>query len=217
MTKRKVIFGAYDTASSGGWTLNAWSLSPAEYQSDRITVPGRDGSLDLTAALTGGEPRYNDRTLTVRLESSEGTRLEREETINSMINQLSGRKMNIVLPDDSTRYIVGRLQVAKEYNDLAHAAVNVTAICAPYKYKLSQTVAEYDVTGSLEITLQNDRKPVVPTVTTDAEITVEFGESTIVFPAGTRRAPALILTEGSNAMTLTGTGHIKFEYQEGAL
>ncbi len=217
MTKRKVIFGAYDTASSGGWTLNAWSLSPAEYQSDRITVPGRDGSLDLTAALTGGEPRYNDRTLTVRLESSEGTRLEREETINSMINQLSGRKMNIVLPDDSTRYIVGRLQVAKEYNDLAHAAVNVTAVCDPYKYKLSPTVAEYDVTGSLEIALQNDRKPVVPTVTTDAEITVEFAETTIVFPAGTRRAPALILTEGNNVMTLTGTGHIKFEYQEGTL
>ena len=69
----------------------------------------------------------------------------------------------------------------------------------------------------LDIILQNDRMPTVPTVTTDAEITVEFGESTIVFQAGTRKAPDLLLLEGANHMTLTGTGHIKFEYQEGAL
>lgn len=48
-------------------------------------------------------------------------------------------------------------------------------------------------------------------------MTIVFGESTIVFPVGTRRAPALLLLEGANHMTLTGTGHIKFEYQEGAL
>ena len=69
----------------------------------------------------------------------------------------------------------------------------------------------------LEIILQNDRMPTVPTVTTDAEITVEFGESTIVFASGARKAPDLLLLAGANHITLTGTGHIKFEYQEGAL
>ena len=52
----------------------------------------------------------------------------------------------------------------------------------------------------LDITLQNDRMPTVPTVTTDAEITVEFGESTIVFQAGTRKAPDLLLLEGANGV-----------------
>jgi hypothetical protein len=93
----------------------------------------------------------------------------------------------------------------------------ITATCDPYKYKLSPTVKEFDVSGSLSVTLPNDRMPTVPMVTTDAEITIQFGESTIVFPAGTRKAPALLLLEGENQLTLTGSGHIKFEYQEGAL
>ena len=67
------------------------------------------------------------------------------------------------------------------------------------------------------MTLPNDRMPVVPTVTTDAEMTIVYGENTLVFPAGTRRAPALLLLEGDNPLTLSGSGHIKFEYQEGAL
>ena len=73
------------------------------------------------------------------------------------------------------------------------------------------------MSGSLSVTLQNDRMPTVPTVTTNTEITVQFGGNSIVFPSGTRRAPALLLTEGENRLTLTGSGHIKFEYQEGAL
>jgi len=127
MEKRKIIFGTYDTAVDGLWTLAAWSLSSAQHVTNYVAVPGRDGSLDLSTAITDGEPRYNDRTLTATFESSEGDRLEREGRINVMTNWLDGWRMNIELPDDPDHYITGRLHIQKDYNDPAHAAVTVTA------------------------------------------------------------------------------------------
>lgn len=139
MEKRGLTIGTYNTAEQL-WTLTGWELSAPEYQENFLNVPGRDGVLDLSAALTNGAPTYHSRTLTVKLECSEGTRLEREAAINTMANWLDGWRLDIVLPDDPGHYITGRVSVAKEYNDNAHAAVTVTAVCDPWRYAKNETV-----------------------------------------------------------------------------
>lgn len=40
MEKRKIIFGNYDTALDGLWTLTGWSLSEPAYKSNFVAVPG---------------------------------------------------------------------------------------------------------------------------------------------------------------------------------
>ena len=104
MARRKLVIGTYDTDLNGPWTLASWELSRAEYRSEMVTVPGRDGDLDLSTALTDGAPRYGSRTLTATLERSDGTRLEREAAINTMINWLDGWRVDIRLPDDDLHY-----------------------------------------------------------------------------------------------------------------
>ncbi|MBO5123423.1 MAG: hypothetical protein J6B99_09735 [Oscillospiraceae bacterium] len=148
-TKRKIIFDDYDTAANGLWTLAAWALSDAEPVTNFIDVPGRlDGPLDASTALTG-DIQYSPRTLEATLESSEGTRLEREERIDYMVNKLHGQRVKIWLPDDADHYLVGRLRIKKEYNDLAHAAVKVTGTCEPWRYENDETVVrvELNTTG----------------------------------------------------------------------
>lgn len=147
MDKRKLIIGTYDTAQQH-WTLAEWSFSSPEYQDNFVTVPGRDGALDLSATLTNGAPAYNNRTLTARLELSEGTRLTREEAISTMINQLDGCRFDIVLPDDPGHYISGRVSIAREYNNPAHASVSVTAVCDPWRYAKDEVV--YELTANEE-------------------------------------------------------------------
>ena len=137
---RKMIFGTYDTEHNGPWTLASWTLTDPQYQANLVDVPGRHGPLDLTAALTDGEPRYGSRTLTATLERSDGTRLERDAAIEQMTNWLDGWRMNITLPDDPGHYITGRVHVAKNYSDPAHAAVTVTAVCDPWRYNINETV-----------------------------------------------------------------------------
>lgn len=220
MTSRTVKFGTYDTAVTGGWTLNELTLSAAEYQDERVTIPGRSGSLDLTVALTNGEPRYNDRTLSVRLESSEGTRLEREAVINTMINWLDGWKMDIVLPDDSTHYLVGRLHVSKEYNDPAHAAVRVTAVCEPWRYNNDETVVNLTASETEQTTtLANQgRRTVVPVlVIADGDVSLVYGTNSWTLSAGTYQLPDLTLQQGENSLTYSGAGTITITYREAVL
>ena len=214
MIAEKITFGEHEQEEFGLLPKQV-TISPPEVKTYLVPVPGRSGSLDFTEALTNGQPAYNDRQLILIMYCfAEEERLPAMES--ACRNALHGRKLNIVLDCDPGYYYRGRLSVDWVSEDNIDVAT-ITAICDPYKYKLSPTVKEFDVSGSLSVALPNDRMPTVPMVTTDAEITVQFGESTIVFPSGTRRAPALLLTEGENQLTLTGTGHIKFEYQEGAL
>lgn len=220
---RKIIFGTYDTAASGLWTLTGWELSAAEAESNLVEVPGRKkGPLDLSRVLTDGEPIYGARELTVTLESSEGTRLQREERINTMINWLDGWTMDIQLPDDDGHYVTGRVHVAKEYNDPAHAAVTVTAVCEPWRY--FKTAKEINLTAATEeatATLTNSGRmflvPLLAITGTDAQVLVVYGSASWSLGAGAYALPDMVLPPGDNVVKFSGTGELKFSYREAVL
>lgn len=223
MEKRAIQFGSYNTAAIGGWTLNQWTLSPPVHTTNRVTIPGRDGTLELSTALTDGAPTYGSRTLTARLESSDGTRLEREAAINTMINWLDGWTVDITLPDDSLHYLTGRVSVAREYNDPAHAAVVVTAICDPWRYNVQETVVQLTATEEPQTAqiINNGRRTVVPILTITAEdgatVLLVFGRSSWALSTGVYKLPDIVLTHGSHALTYSGAGSITLTYREAVL
>lgn len=222
MAKRKIVFGSYDTDLDGPWTLAGWELSPAEHRSNYIEVPGRDGELDLSTALTDGAPRYGSRTLEARLERSDGTRVTREEAINIMVNWLDGWRMDIRLPDDSLHYMTGRVHVAKEYNDMAHAAVTVTAVCDPWRYNNSETVLRMTAgTEAVSARLTNaGRRTVVPTLNitgADASVLLVYGAYSWALGAGVYQLPDLVVPQGGASITYSGKGELSFTYREAVL
>lgn len=218
MQKRKILIGDYDTAAFG-WTLAAWKLADPTQKTKYEDKPSGDGSWDLSTALTDGIPRYNDRELTVTLELSEGTRLEREEIIRYMVNLLDGLRWPIYLPDDDLHFITGRVHVAREYNDPAHAAVTVTAICEPWKYANTETVVTLTATSTARsTTLYNSgRRAVVPTLTVTGSVVLGFGASTLSLSAGTYTWPDLLLTTGRHVLTYSGSGTVVLTYREAVL
>lgn len=222
MEHRKLILGSYDTHLNGPWTLAAWSLSPAEFQANFVEVPGRNGALDLSTALTDGEPRYNSRTLEARLERSDGTRLEREAAITTMINWLDGWKMDIFLPDDELHYITGRVHVEKEYNDPAHAAVIVTATVDPWRYNLNETA--FHLTAAAEeksaLLTNQGRRTVVPLleITGDgAQVLLTVGTASWSLGPGTYQLPDLVVRQGGAEIKYRGGGELFFRYREAIL
>lgn len=224
MQKRKIIIGTYDTATEGLWTLGPWAFSKAAAQESYIDVPGHNGPLDLSTVLTDGEPYYGSREFEAVLESSEGTRMDREERINQMVNQLDGWRYNIVLPDDPLHYINGRVRVEKLYNDPAHASVRITATCDPWRYNNSETVVgliatEAEQTAAL---INKGRRSVVP------NITVTGGSVTLIFNTGTEErtwtlSPGehiladIYLKTGSAPLRYSGAGQIVLRYREAVL
>lgn len=219
MEKRKILFGIYDTAVHG-WTLTGWKLGAAEQKTQYIEKPNGDGSWDLSTALTDGVIKYTDRPLTVTLECSEGNRMEREKTIRAMINQLDGMKEEIRLPDDDEHYVVGRLHVVREYNDLVHAAVTVTALCEPWKYADAETIVTVaaDSTKKCVALCNAGRRAVVPTITVKGgPVLLEHEAVSQSLAEGTYSWSHLLLTPGGHSLTYSGTGTVTISYREAVL
>ena len=224
MEKRKITIGTYDTAQDGLWTLTGWVLGKAEAHTEFADVPGHNGPLDLSTALTDGEPYYGSRPFEATFESSEGTRLEREERIDQMINQLDGWRFDIALPDDDRRHINGRVRVERLYNNLAHASVRVTATCEPWRYNNEDTVLVLEAT-SAEKTVQlvnSGRRSVVPTIKIEGEsvtfkFTVGTEQRTWTLGPGEYILGDIYLRSGSSPFTYSGSGKITFTYREAVL
>lgn len=224
MQKRKLIIGTYDTALEGLWTLSGWSLGRAVAQENYAEIPGHSGALDLSTALTDGEPSYGSREFTAVLESSEGTRLEREQRINAMVNKLDGWRLNIILPDDPMHYITGRIRVEKLYNDMVHASVQITATCDPWRYNIAETVVWLSATSTEQTAtlLNNGRRPVVPLIkVTGGSVTLKFndgtGTQTWVVDPGESTLGDIYLKSGSMPLAYSGAGQIQLTYREAVL
>ena len=226
MEKRKLLIGDYDTAADGLWTLASCTLTKAAQMQTFVSVPGRVAPLDLSTYLTDGEPYYDNANLDAVLESSEGDRLARKLRIDLMVNYLDGQTVKIYLPDDPDNYLVGRVQVYKEYNDLAHCAVRVSAVCEPWLYAAAETVISLTATQT-EQTAQlfnYGRMAVVPTVVTTGEVRIQHGASSWALTAGEHILPELFLTPGKglglpgvHSIKYSGSGSITITYREAVL
>lgn len=218
MLKRKITFDDYDTAVHF-WTLAAWSCPTPEPVTNLVDAPGRvDGPLDFSTALTG-DIRYSTRPLEVRLESSEGSRLDRQARIDDLVNRFHGQRVNVWLPDDASRYLVARLSVFPEYNDLAHAAVVITGTCEPWRYDNQETVVSVTAQGEevQVVTLTNDRRPVCPMIDVLGEVRVEYNGGSFALSEGLYKLPDIILTKGENVVHVFGTGSATFTYRKAVL
>lgn len=219
MQKRKLIIGDYDTALEG-WTLSALDFPEPEPQNNFVEVPGRDGPLDLSTTLTDGEPRFGSRTLTATLECSNGIRADRTQLVSDIINRLHGRRLDIILPDAPERYTTGRISVRKEYNDLAHAAVSISAVCDPWLYNQTETRLRLTASASEQLAaLSNSgRRVVTPEVTvTGGPVKLACNGKSWELAAGTYRLPTLLLRPGNTALTYSGAGTISITYREAVL
>lgn len=216
---RKAVIGNYDTAAKG-WTLCAYALDPPAWRENLVEVPGMDGALDLSP-YPSGEVAYSPRTLSITLERSDGTRASREAAIDAMVNALDGKSLKITLPDGVDHYVWGRVRVARQYSNLAHAQVIVSATCDPWRRKAAPTVISgtVPVSGTLALNLPNERRPVVPSIQVSAAATITFGGKDIAVGAGTHRSLDIRLVAGNNAITIAATAGttVSVTYQEASL
>lgn len=216
----------YDTAIHGGWTLAALTLSPPERVDELIELPGRDGSLDVATVITGGEPVYRSRTLTIALESSEGTRADRTALTDDLTNRLDGFEFRIELPDDPAHYLVGIAAVSVEYNDVNHARAIVTVICDPWRYAVAWVFMELQCTASdqLVILKNNGRKRVKPALSAYVsgggvpDVTVSYGnEAWTIYGNAVAPDELAMGYHDEKGLTYSGSGTLVIRYREAIL
>lgn len=196
----------------------AVNVEPAKPKTNFIDVPGADGSKDFSE-LPAGRVVFNTREITWTFKLYPGDKWADKYT--QISNAINGRSCHITLDDDPDWYYVGRVSVEEHAADGILHTITVTAICQPYKLWQSESeVSESLTTTDKTITLVNDRRWVVPTITVTAPTTLLWKDNTFSLAAGTHKVLDIELTEGVNylqAKTTTGTGSITVVYRKGAL
>ena len=143
-----------------------------------------------------------------------------------MRNYLDGRNLQIIHPDHPDQYLIGRVQVEQEYNDLVHCAVTVSAVCEPWFYAAEPTVQTVELTDeSQDVRLTTaGRMAVTPTIHVDGDVHLVSGANSWDLTSGEYAIPDLSLVPsdifgqpGVLTVTCSGVGAVTFTYREAVL
>ena len=172
------------------------------------TVEGADGDLDMTEWT--GVVRYQNRDVEIGVRDMSGY------WWRELANFCHGRRMRITHSNDPDHYYYGRCVVSHETEQRVTDMV-IAASCNPYRLCHRETVVSASVSGSATILLEARRRPVTPTVTVSAQMTIEYDGNTVALPAGTYPLMDLVITDSHVPVSVTGTGTISFAWQDGDL
>ena len=171
-----------------------FGISAPELKTDYIEIRGMDGALDASNAPQG-YPTYKDRTITCKLFREQrpftpADIAEMRTLVSTLQGLYQGRRVRLILPDDTTHYFVGRVSFDLEPDE---GFITLAAAVFPYRLKNTWTSFSTDAltTSWQTFYLTNEQRYVIP------EIRV-FQTTELQVLAGVRSIPpAVILTSGT--------------------
>lgn len=180
-------------------------------QTYTVNVPGRNGLLDLTEALTGNIA-YNNRTLTFKF-VGDGSR----ETVLNLIETMlryHGQHITITTDDYPDWYYEGRATV--KYSDHGHyVEFELIVDAQPFRYELTLKSTTYTNPSNRVITYTISGQPIRPTITVVGNARIVKDGTTYLLSAGTYTDIGIVLNTGVNNITYTsvGSGTITVAYR----
>lgn len=182
-------------------------------QSYTAQVPGRNGLLNLTKGLTG-KVTYGNRTLSFQYFGT-GTRAYLL-SLDEAFSRYHGETIRIIDDDYPNYYYEGEASVGSVING-NYITITLTVNAQPFRFKNNKTSRSQNISGSATITLSNEGVEAIPTITVTAETKITFNGVSVTLSAGTYTINDFGLRQGNNVFTVSGSGKITIEYQEGAI
>lgn len=197
--------------------LTKKEITPPEPKTKYIEIDGKSGSLDLSESLTG-EITYKDRTISVSFWTNYGKRADRVKLLTEFTKAVHGRKLKIIEPDNPEHYFYGRVKIKSTENIIPYATVDIEATVEPWRYAQYETSRSIDVNGSVDLVLNNNgTKTLCPDVHVTGNITIKQNDTEVSLTDGSFKVSDIKLSSGSNVLTITGNGSVKFVYREADL
>lgn len=194
--------------------LEDFSIGMPEPKFIKVSVPGRDGDLDMSEALTG-YTQYHNREIQLRFGIT-GSEAECEIKKQVLVSAVSGKQVYVRF-SHLEGYFVGRCKVETITRAHRHHTVQLTIDCQPYRLVESETSLYYSLYASpREITFINSGMPVAPTIRTTGNAIVVYKGNRYNLEAGTHRL-GFVIDSGENRLTISGTGSLTLLYRKGVL
>lgn len=217
---RQVQFNDFYTADDWGLIMNKKEYSDPVPKTNYVSVPGRDGSIDLTEALSD-VVNYENRQANFIFLLTNGTYQDRLDLLTEIIGNLHGQTVQIVDDDYLNYYMTGRLTVTGHTNNLAYGTITMSVNCDPWRYStftttVNETVKTAD--GTLQVVISNrGYKTLIPSIVVTGTVNLTYGTTTTALSAGTYTLPDFKLSPGVNTVSISGNGTIAFTYREAIL
>lgn len=209
-------------------------VNPPAVKTNVVEIPGGDGALDLSTALAG-RPVYKNRTGSWEFYVENGFR-DWAELYSEIMGYLHGQKMKAVLEDDPGYYYEGRFSVNAWKSESNWSLITIDYDVSPYKREtdsldenwlwdpfnfetdIIRTYKNLPVDQTLTITILGSTMPSVPTITASSTgMTVTFSERTYYLSKGINVIESIVIANGENVLTFTGSGTVSVEYIGGML
>lgn len=208
-----MYFGGKSAMQDYSLSLTSCKISTPIRKQYPINVPGADGEID---AAEGMYPaRYEMRTVTA---SFAPLGRDHRPIVNKIINDLEGRTVEIVLPDDAEHYLTGTIHVLSA-GGAPTPEITITARCLPWRYASQETVYQIPASNTEvpHILTNNGTREVVPTVVLSGDTTITLdGTTTTISPGSYMLTDLTIPGKGSITIGIKG-GAAEIRYREAIL
>lgn len=217
--ERFFILDKFNTWYDWRLILTEKEISEAEPKTNYVSLDGMSGNLDLTEALTG-EVTYDDRTITAKFWTDEGSRKDRELLLRKITTALHGKKIKIFEPDDTDHYFYGRVTITPEVNNLAYLEFTLSAVCDPWRYSIDESCRSITVNGQDVkdvVIINNGVNSLSPVITVSGAVDITFDGVVTSLVTGSYKVSDIKLKQGINIVGVSGEGTVTFTYREADL
>lgn len=241
---------AYHSVNFGNKnTWDDWHLVPAsrpvidppDLKTKYVDIPGGNGVLDYTEALTG-YPLFENRTGSIKFYVMNGYQ-EWYELYSEICDYLHGEYMSMTLDDNPEWYFEGRFSVNQWESSKDYSTITIDYDLYPYKKRITDTMEDWlwdpfnfekdyvhgykgiKVSGTTTVKIVNAKMPVIPIfhVKSDDGWGLNYshvGENTrtvkdIQMADGDFMNPNIVYKGGLIEATFIGYGTVSIEFREG--
>lgn len=211
-------------------------FNPPSTKTQYVDLPGGNGQIDLTEALTG-YPVYENRTGSHEFYVENGYK-EWSDLYSEIMNYLHGKSMEAFLEDDPYYVYVGRFEVNGWKSDKWNSVITIDYNVYPYKKERNSSlddwlwdpfdfengvIREYkslSVSGSLTLKIPPTVEPISPTIivsNASGEFKVAIKGKTYTLQNGTNYLPDVTISTEEINMVFTGTATVSVDLRGGRL
>lgn len=214
---------------------------PPDLKTNYVEVPGADGVIDLSEALTG-EIKYKNRSGSINFFVMNGYK-DWSERYSEIMDYLHGQSMKAVLEDDAGFYYEGRFSVSKWQSDKARSLIVIEYNISPYKIDMMSSAEDWlwdpfdfdigiirdysnvRINGTTTINMYGSRKTTIP----EFIVTLDDANNPIILTwsnlpnnsfslkNGTNKLPDIKVKNDISTFTFKGQGIVSIDYRGGNL
>lgn len=218
----------------GLYVTNTNPVSPPKPRTQSIIIPGRNGNLDITEALSG-YTIYENRIITLKMGGKKKPELW-SGFMSTFLNEIHGKKVKLVFDEEQEYYYVGRATVNSDYERTGGIArFTVTIDAEPYKYSVTDSMepwewdtfsfvdgvimnySDLNVSGEMECTIVGSEMPVIPEIIASSEMSVEFEGKVYQLSTGKNKIYDIVVENKEYPIKFTGNGTVSISYRRGRL